>query len=124
MSVRRLMAAFAALAVVVGIGASSVLACAQPDAGNHRRRSRPASVNALKFSLSKKTAKAGKVSFSVTNVSSLPHDFWIAGKKTPMLGGKGKHATLTVTLKKGKYSYKCTVPGHAAAGMKGTFTVT
>ena len=41
-----------------------------------------------------------------------------------MLSKKGKHATLTVRLKKGKYSYKCTVPGHAAAGMKGTFTVT
>jgi uncharacterized cupredoxin-like copper-binding protein len=25
--------------------------------------------------------------------------------------------------KKGKYSYLCTVPGHAAGGMKGVFTV-
>jgi uncharacterized cupredoxin-like copper-binding protein len=25
--------------------------------------------------------------------------------------------------KKGRYSYLCTVPGHAAAGMKGVFTV-
>jgi uncharacterized cupredoxin-like copper-binding protein len=25
--------------------------------------------------------------------------------------------------KKGRYPYSCTVPGHAAAGMKGTFTV-
>jgi uncharacterized cupredoxin-like copper-binding protein len=29
-----------------------------------------------------------------------------------------------VTIKKGKNAYKCTVPGHAAAGMKGTFTGT
>jgi uncharacterized cupredoxin-like copper-binding protein len=36
----------------------------------------------------------------------------------------GKSATLTVTLKKGKkYPYLCTVPGHAAAGMKGTIKV-
>ena len=36
----------------------------------------------------------------------------------------GKKLTLTVTIKKaGKYPYLCTVPGHAAAGMKGTFTV-
>ena len=26
-----------------------------------------------------------------------------------------------VTLKRGKYTYICTVPGHASAGMKGTF---
>ena len=32
---------------------------------------------------------------------------------------------LTVTLKKGKkYTYMCTVPGPAAAGMKGTFKAT
>ena len=123
MSSRRLMVAFVVLAVVVGIGASSVLAA--------RSQTQATTVvvkagvgNALKFSLSKKTAKAGTISFSVTNVSSLPHDFWISGKKTPMLSKKGKHATLTLKLKKGKYSYKCTVPGHAAAGMKGTFTVT
>ena len=36
-----------------------------------------------------------------------------------------KTATLTVTLKKGKkYPYMCTVPGHAAAGMKGVFRST
>ena len=39
--------------------------------------------------------------------------------------GPGKSATLVVTLKKGKkYTYICTVPGHAAAGMKGTFKAT
>ena len=35
----------------------------------------------------------------------------------------GDTAKLTVTLKKGSFPYLCTVPGHAAAGMKGTFTV-
>ena len=34
-------------------------------------------------------------------------------------------ATLKVTFAKaGKYPYSCTVPGHAALGMKGTLTVT
>jgi uncharacterized cupredoxin-like copper-binding protein len=28
-----------------------------------------------------------------------------------------------VTVKKGKYAYLCTVPGHAEAGMKGVYTV-
>ena len=78
--------------------------------------------SALKFVLSTKTAKAGVVTFKVTNTGAIPHDFKIAGKKTPLIAGH-KSATLRVTLKKGKYSYLCTVPGHAAAGMKGVFTV-
>ena len=36
--------------------------------------------------------------------------------------GLGAGADVTFK-KKGKYPYLCTVPGHAAAGMKGVFTV-
>jgi uncharacterized cupredoxin-like copper-binding protein len=76
------------------------------------------------FKLSTKTlAKPGKVIFEVKNVGKLAHDFKIAGKKTALLQ-PGKTAKLTVAFKtKGKYPYKCTVPGHAAAGMKGIFVV-
>ena len=36
----------------------------------------------------------------------------------------GKSAKLTVDFgKQGSYPYLCTVPGHAAAGMKGVFSV-
>ena len=76
----------------------------------------------FKFVLSTKTAHAGSVTFTVTNKGQLPHDFKIAGKKTALVK-PGKTAKLTVTLKAGKYPYMCTVAGHAAAGMKGTFTV-
>jgi uncharacterized cupredoxin-like copper-binding protein len=121
MSAHRLMVAFALVAAVVGITASSVIA--SPSQAQATTVKVKAGVGgALKFSLSTKTAPAGTVKFVVTNVSSTPHDFWIAGKKTKLLSGKGKSATLTVTLKKGKYKYKCTVPGHAAGGMTGTFT--
>jgi uncharacterized cupredoxin-like copper-binding protein len=35
-----------------------------------------------------------------------------------------KTAKVTVTFhKKGRFTYLCTVPGHAQAGMKGVFTV-
>jgi uncharacterized cupredoxin-like copper-binding protein len=122
MSVRRLMAAFAFVVAVVAIGASSVLG-AQSQTQSTTVKVKAGVNNQLKFSLSRKTAPAGTTKFVVTNVSSLPHDFWIAGKKTPTLG-KGKSATLTVKLKKGKHLYKCTVDGHAAGGMKGTFTST
>lgn len=77
----------------------------------------------LKFTLSKRTILKGTGIFKVTNKGALPHNFKIAGKKTVILA-KGKTATLRVTFAKaGKYAYLCTVPGHAAAGMKGVLTV-
>ncbi len=76
-----------------------------------------------KFVLSTKTAaKPGAVTFKVTNKGKVPHDFSINKKKTALLA-PGKSATLTVTFAKGSYTYTCTVPGHAALGMKGVFTV-
>jgi uncharacterized cupredoxin-like copper-binding protein len=78
----------------------------------------------LSFTLSTKSAKRGVVVFKVTNAGALKHDFQIKGRKTKLLS-HGQSNTLRVTfLKKGKYPYKCTVPGHAAAGMKGVFTIT
>jgi len=76
----------------------------------------------FKFKLSTKTVPHGAVTFTVVNKGALPHDFKIAGKKTPLIK-PGKSARLAVTLKAGKLTYICTVAGHAAAGMKGTLTV-
>jgi uncharacterized cupredoxin-like copper-binding protein len=76
-----------------------------------------------KFTLSSSSVKAGSVTFKVTNKGKIPHDFSIGGKKTATLK-PGASATLTVTLKKGSAPYKCTIPGHAQAGMKGTLKVT
>lgn len=76
----------------------------------------------FKITLSKKTILRGVTTFKVTNKGAISHDFKIAGKKTVMLK-TGKAATLKATLKRGKYAYLCTVPGHAAAGMKGILTV-
>ena len=74
------------------------------------------------FKLSKTSVPHGSVTFTLVNKGKLAHDFKIAGKKT-VLVKPGKTAKLTVTLKAGKAAYLCTVPGHAAAGMKGTLTV-
>ena len=77
----------------------------------------------LAFTLSKKTAAKGLVTFTVTNKGKLSHDFKIAGKKTALIK-PGKTTPLKVTFAKaGKYSFLCTVPGHAAAGMKGVLTI-
>jgi uncharacterized cupredoxin-like copper-binding protein len=120
MSVRRLMAVFVLVAAVVGITASSVVAA---HSKTQKTTVKVTALDTLRFTLSKKSAPHGSVTFSVKNAGSIKHDFWIAGKKTKQLG-HNQTATLTVTIKKGKNPYKCTVDGHAAAGMKGTFTGT
>jgi uncharacterized cupredoxin-like copper-binding protein len=75
------------------------------------------------FGLTKKTVPKGTVTFLVVNKGNVPHDFKINGHKTKLLT-PGQAQTLKVTfLKTGKYPFLCTVTGHAAAGMKGTFTV-
>ena len=113
-------------------GGRDRVARARPAAPRHaprrrRTRARPRSqVTGKEFSFklsTKSIAKPGKVTFSFKNVGHMVHDFTINGKKTPLIQ-PGKTAKLAVTFKKkGKYRYLCTVPGHAAAGMKGVFTV-
>ena len=109
-----MLACAATLAVTIGAYAASAADTVAVTAGKPGE---------LRFTLSKKTVKKGAVVFKVTNKGSLMHDFKIRGKKTPILA-KGKAGTLNVTFAKaGKYAYLCTVPGHAAGGMKGTLTV-
>ncbi len=60
------------------------------------------------------------------NASSVPHDIAIQGggvsKIGPIVSGGGV-STVTATLAPGTYTFYCSVPGHEAAGMKGTITV-
>jgi plastocyanin len=83
-----------------------------------------------KLAYNKKTLKAhsGKITISMKNTSSIfQHDVAIKlnGKvhKGKTVGHNGTSA-LTLTLKPGTYTFYCTVPGHAAAGMKGKLIVT
>jgi plastocyanin len=81
----------------------------------------------LMFDKTTLTAKAGTVMITFTNKSSLGHNFTLKSPSgstvgaTPTFTGGAK--TLMLKLKPGKYTYLCSVPGHAAAGMKGTLTV-
>jgi uncharacterized cupredoxin-like copper-binding protein len=76
------------------------------------------------FRLSSKSIKRpGKVTFVFKNVGHVAHDFKISGRRTPLIQ-PGRTTRLVVTFKKkGRFPYMCTVPGHAASGMKGIFTV-
>ena len=100
-------------------------AAASVAAGSHGVAARD-SVGAKEFSfkLSRHSiGRPGKVAFTVKNNGSIAHNFKINGKSTPNLQ-PGKTAHLTVRFnKKGRYRYLCTEPGHAAAGMRGVFTV-
>ncbi len=80
----------------------------------------------LSYTPKQLSAKAGKVTITMTNASPVGHDVALA-EGTKVLGSvpvfTGGSKTFTVTLKPGKYSFYCTVPGHRAAGMEGTLTV-
>jgi uncharacterized cupredoxin-like copper-binding protein len=117
-----------AAAVIAPVGASARVTAQPAGARSAEKVALLARVKVtaseFKFVLSKKTARRGIVVFRVTNVGTIKHDFSIKARKTRLLS-HGQSATLRVTfLRKGHYRYKCTVPGHAAAGMKGVFTIT
>jgi uncharacterized cupredoxin-like copper-binding protein len=75
------------------------------------------------FALSTKTVKRGQVTFVIHNASPVMHDFAIAGHRSKLIA-PGQTTRLTVTLKPGRYPFKCTVDSHADLGMKGVLRVT
>jgi plastocyanin len=77
----------------------------------------------FKFALTPKTVKHGRITFVIRNASAALHNFRIAGHTSKTIGS-GKTTRLTVTLKRGRYPYKCTVDSHAELGMKGVLRVT
>lgn len=84
---------------------------------------------ALAFEQKALTAAAGTITFNFTNASQVPHNvtFENAGTEHELGATKtvaGGTSSVTLTLPKGKYNFYCSVPGHEAAGMKGTLTVT
>lgn len=85
-----------------------------------------ASATQLAFDTKELTSKSGKVTIDFENPAVIEHDVAIEqnGKliaKTPLIS-EGK-ASVSAELKPGTYTFICTVPGHAEAGMEGTLTV-
>jgi plastocyanin len=84
--------------------------------------------DAAQLAFDKKTlsTKPGKVEVTFTNPAQIAHNFAIeeGGKllgQTPLI--TASTATQTFDLAPGSYTFLCTVPGHAQAGMQGTLTV-
>ena len=86
-----------------------------------------ASKTKLAFNHKTLTAKHGKVTLVMANPSGLPHAIAVKGhglnSKDGKTVNKGGTSRVTVTLKKGTYTFYCPVDGHAAAGMKGKLVV-
>ena len=73
-------------------------------------------------------AKAGTVTLVMTNPGSTgkQHGIGIQGNgldKDGPIVAPGSTSTVTVSLKPGKYTFYCPVPGHRKGGMQGTLVV-
>jgi plastocyanin len=112
----------AALAGLVFLAAAPV-APARPNATTLKISALAAG---LRYSTTHLTAQAGRVTIVMVNHSPIAHDvaikghgIFVKGKTVP----KGGTSRVSATLKKGTYTFLCTVDAHAQAGMKGTLTV-
>jgi uncharacterized cupredoxin-like copper-binding protein len=113
------------LTLALGVALAALVAAAPVGAQSSAATATTVTVTMkeFKFVLSKKIVKHGTVTFKLVNKGTISHDFKIAGKKSKLIGA-GKSGKFSVKLKAGKLKYLCTVPGHAAAGMKGVLKVT
>jgi plastocyanin len=98
---------------------------AAPSSGGGTQLALKADPSQLKFSTNKLSAKAGKVTITMTNPSGLQHNIAIKGGVSAQgnVVGQGGKSVVSVDLKPGKYTFYCAVDGHEAAGMNGELDV-
>lgn len=84
---------------------------------------------ALAYDFSSAIATPGTVTIEMPNKAPIQHDIALqVGTNGPVIGkgpivSTGGTSQFSATLKPGKYTYYCTLPGHRAGGMFGTLTV-
>src|SRR4051812_11116315 len=101
-------------------------AAPQPPKGPGDKLAISADPTQLAFDKKTLTSKPGPVTVTFTNPAPIAHNFAVEenGKllgQTPLI--TSSTATKTIDLAPGSYTFLCTVPGHAQAGMQGTLTV-
>ncbi len=83
----------------------------------------------FRFVLSRSSVPAGKTIIEFVNHGEDEHNLNAAqGSEGEVVGSlpntpSNDHLSLTVNLKPGSYTLFCSLPGHAAQGMKATLTV-
>jgi plastocyanin len=85
-----------------------------------------ASPTDIAYDTTELSSEPGEVTIDFTNPSALEHDVAIEKDGKEIAGSEliaeGK-TSVTTDLGPGTYTFLCTVPGHAEAGMEGTLTV-
>jgi plastocyanin len=85
-----------------------------------------ASPTEIAYDTKELSSAPGEVTIDFTNPAPLEHDVAIEKDGKEIAGSKliaeGK-TSVTANLAPGAYTFLCTVPGHAEAGMEGTLTV-
>jgi len=106
-----------------GGGAEKPQAAAKGPGGTLQLKASPTQIA---FDTTELTSKPGKVTIDFENPAAIEHDVAIEqnGKEIAKsaLITEGK-TSVSADLAPGTYTYICTVPGHAEAGMEGTLTV-
>src|SRR5436190_19632988 len=114
------------ISAALSSAASSATSAVSSGAGGHVVEIDVAS-SGLSFVKSTATASAGPVVIRSKNPQSLGHDIAIRGngvdEKGDIVSDGGVSMITIADLKPGTYTFYCSVPGHEAAGMKGTLTV-
>lgn len=80
----------------------------------------------LAFDTTELEAKSGKVTIDLKNPSTIPHNIAIdkGGEEIAVSETVASAETaVTAELEPGTYTFLCTIPGHAEAGMEGTLVV-
>jgi uncharacterized cupredoxin-like copper-binding protein len=121
-----LAAGLVAAAAVAGCGGGGGSNGSGPPAG-----SVVVKLSEFKFDPSTITHAHGSITFFLENTGTAAHDMFIykSGSTTELAGSElvqpGNDSTFTVNIPDaGSYTFKCTQPGHADAGMTGTLTIT
>lgn len=125
---RTLLSVFGALTAVAAflIAAIAVVAFVANDGGGGSASgasSVTVTLSEYKINPSPITVAVGGT-LEVQNAGTMPHNLAVTGGPTTPDIAAGKSATLDISgLKAGTYEVTCTIPGHAAAGMKATLTI-
>jgi plastocyanin len=99
---------------------------AEPAAGSGSTLKLAASPTAIAFDTTSLTAKAGKVTIDFNNPAPIEHDVAIEKEGKELAVSElvtEAETSVSAELEPGTYTFLCTVPGHAEAGMEGTLTV-
>jgi nitrite reductase (NO-forming) len=70
-----------------------------------------------------KADMSGRVTLTLVNLDGMQHNVTVDALGITLTVGPNETKTFAFTAKPGIYPFSCSIPGHAAAGMRGTMTI-